>query len=247
MRFRSGGGREVAGLQPPPDGLSDPVPLALLEAAAPEPGRLLLHEGPPLGIFRVESHHFVGHGLDLVTGYEPRPDRPLQDRVPKPEHDGRGRNEDDKPLQREHDPVGHASLGQEQNVPIYETVTFVDGTSWMSERFVPMLSFASRLRQRAEELGISNAEVARRVGLSERRYAHYVSGKREPDLATLVKIAEVLGTTPNWLLSLDVPGETRSDRSLLLDRLNIAASTLSAEALRITVLQAEALARSNQE
>lgn len=61
--------------------------------------------------------------------------------------------------------------------------------------------FAANLRKRAEELGISNAEVARRAGLSERRYANYVSGRREPDLATLVRIASVLALTPNELLA----------------------------------------------
>lgn len=113
----------------------------------------------------------------------------------------------------------------------------------MSEHFVPMLSFGSRLRQRAEELGVSNAEIARRLGLSERRYAHYVSGQREPDLATLVKIARALGTTPNWLLAVGEAEETRSDRSVLLDRLRLAGGSLTDEALRMIVVQAEALAR----
>lgn len=64
--------------------------------------------------------------------------------------------------------------------------------------------FASNLRKRAEELGISHAEVARRAGLSETRYGNYVSGRREPDLATLVRIASVLATTPNELLASDI-------------------------------------------
>lgn len=105
-----------------------------------------------------------------------------------------------------------------------------------------MIMFASRLRQRAEELGISNAEAARRVGLSERRYAHYVSGKREPDLATLVRIAEVLGTTPNWLLVIEYSEAPPSAASLLKDRLRLAANAMSEQALEITVVQAEAVA-----
>ena len=48
--------------------------------------------------------------------------------------------------------------------------------------------FAENLRKRAKQLGISNAEAARMAGLEERRYAHYVANRREPDLATLVKI-----------------------------------------------------------
>ena len=106
-----------------------------------------------------------------------------------------------------------------------------------------MILFASNLRRRAEELGISNAEVARRVGLSERRYAHYVSGKREPDLATLVRIAEVLGTTPNWLLATETDEQQPSSVARLRDRLNVAASAMNEQALIFTVVQAEAVAK----
>ncbi|MFG1419997.1 helix-turn-helix transcriptional regulator [Xanthobacter sp. V0B-10] len=105
-----------------------------------------------------------------------------------------------------------------------------------------MLPFGSNLRRRAEELGISNAEVARRVGLSERRYANYVSGKREPDLATLVRIAEVLGTSPNSLLVVPATDESLSAKELLQDRLRIAASRMDERSLEITVVQAEAVA-----
>lgn len=109
------------------------------------------------------------------------------------------------------------------------------------EQLVPMESFSVKLRRRAEEFGISNAEVARRVGLSERRYAHYVSGAREPDLATLVRIARVLETTPNELLSFG-PEAKRSKRALLRDRLNAAANAMDDRELEITVVQAEAVA-----
>lgn len=63
--------------------------------------------------------------------------------------------------------------------------------------------FSDNLRKRAAELGVSHAEIARRANLSERRYGNYVSGRREPDLATLVRIARVLETTPNALLGFD--------------------------------------------
>jgi len=104
-----------------------------------------------------------------------------------------------------------------------------------------MDQFALRLRQRAKELGISHAEAARRSGLGERRYAHYVIGIREPDLATLVRIAHALQTTPDGLL-----GETRkkaeqSRRSLLRDRLSSAAGALGEKDLEIAVAQTEAL------
>jgi transcriptional regulator with XRE-family HTH domain len=105
-----------------------------------------------------------------------------------------------------------------------------------------MEQFAKRLRKRAEELGISNAEAARRTGLSERRYAHYVKGQREPDLATLVRIADSLETTPNELLGL-LAEQKKTRRSVLLERLNAAANQLSERNLEMIVLQTEAIAR----
>ncbi|WP_332713829.1 helix-turn-helix domain-containing protein [Pelagibacterium mangrovi] len=100
--------------------------------------------------------------------------------------------------------------------------------------------FATNLRKRAKQLGISNAEAARRCGLSERRYAHYVQGIREPNLATLVKIARFLGTTPNHLLGIDdfLPLD---ERAQLLDKLTTAAQALPKTQLAIVLTQVEAL------
>lgn len=100
--------------------------------------------------------------------------------------------------------------------------------------------FAKNLRRRAQELGLANAEVARRVGLSERRYAHYVSGRNEPDLAMLLKIADVLQSSPNELLSGDMP-EPRDSRVFLIDRLTSAAAIMIDADLEAAVAQAEAV------
>lgn len=101
--------------------------------------------------------------------------------------------------------------------------------------------FATRLRERSAQLGISLAEAARRIGLSERRFTNYVNGNREPDLATLVRIADVLQSTPNDLLTND-DGRKPSTRTRLLERLNSAAKVLGEDVLTIVVIQAEALA-----
>jgi transcriptional regulator with XRE-family HTH domain len=103
--------------------------------------------------------------------------------------------------------------------------------------------FARRLKERAQQLGISDRQAARQCGLEERRYAHYAGGRREPDLATLVTIAARLGTTPNWLLGVDTEGKKATRRSSLLDRLAAAAREMGDEELRITTIQAEAIAR----
>ena len=70
-----------------------------------------------------------------------------------------------------------------------------------------MEGVGSRLRARALELGLSDAEVARRAGLTATRYGHYVSDYREPDLATLVRICRVLGLRPDELLAYEQASE----------------------------------------
>lgn len=101
--------------------------------------------------------------------------------------------------------------------------------------------FANRLRERATELGIAHAEAARRAGLSERRFGHYVTGIREPDLATLVRIAEALQTRPDDLLGFGERAEM-SVRSKLIDRLVSAAQVLADDVVEMVVVQVEALA-----
>lgn len=63
-----------------------------------------------------------------------------------------------------------------------------------------MRDFADRLRQRAATLRLSNAELARRLGLSDQRLGNYLAGTREPDLEMLARLASALQTTPNELL-----------------------------------------------
>jgi transcriptional regulator with XRE-family HTH domain len=100
--------------------------------------------------------------------------------------------------------------------------------------------FVQNLRKRAEELGLSQAEVARRAGLSERRFGNYATGVREPDLATLVKIASVLGTTPNDLLGVG-GDQSKSSAQLLQGRLAAAAATMPEDDLMLLVVEAEAI------
>ena len=107
--------------------------------------------------------------------------------------------------------------------------------------------FAKRLQERAKQLGISNAAAARRIGLDERRYAHYASGRREPDLATLVNIAQILGTTPNWLLGVISNVKLADEKAKLVDRFENAASGMGVDELELCVIQAEAVAAKSKD
>jgi transcriptional regulator with XRE-family HTH domain len=103
-----------------------------------------------------------------------------------------------------------------------------------------MAPFVKNLRKRAEELGLSHAEAARRAGLSETRYGNYVTGQREPDFATLVRIASVLVTTPNELLGVGAE-QPSSSLQQLQNRLAAAGTALSEADLEVLVIQAEAI------
>lgn len=109
------------------------------------------------------------------------------------------------------------------------------------EHIVRMESLPQRLRRRAVELGLSDAEVARRAGLTERRYGHYTAGQREPNLGTLVRICGVLGVTPNDLLLDRCGAKQPSPRDLALARIQSAAAGLDLDDLRLAAHQVESL------
>lgn len=98
-----------------------------------------------------------------------------------------------------------------------------------------MREFTKNLRLRVDELGISLAEAARRCDLSERRFANYASGSREPDLATLVRIADRLDTTPDELLGVKVLPAAKDDKTRLRRQLAADTQTLNASALQLVV------------
>jgi transcriptional regulator with XRE-family HTH domain len=104
-----------------------------------------------------------------------------------------------------------------------------------------METFAQRIRERARELGLSDAEVARRAGLSERRYGYYATGEREPNLATLVRICEVLAATPNDLLLAEGKPPAQSGRERVLARISAAIDRLNLADLELAACQIECL------
>ena len=101
-----------------------------------------------------------------------------------------------------------------------------------------MESFSKNLKARAKTLEMSNAEVAEMAHLDPRRYGHYVTGRSEPDLATLCRIARVLKTSPNALLGFD-DGKT----SKTLMKLNEACQYLDETQIEMLLNFAEATLR----
>lgn len=107
--------------------------------------------------------------------------------------------------------------------------------------------FGEKLQRRARELGLSDAEVARRVGLGQSRYANYLAGTREPDFGTLAKICRVLNLTPNILLEFDPWPDVGSDERLLIERILAALPALHRTSLRTMARMADVLAATQDE
>src|SRR5262249_55728560 len=91
------------------------------------------------------------------------------------------------------------------------------------------------------ELGLSDAEVAHRAGLSERRYGYYATGEREPNLVTLVRICDVLAATPNDMLLPGGEAPAQSGRDRVLARINAASDTLSLSELNLAACLIECI------
>lgn len=102
------------------------------------------------------------------------------------------------------------------------------------------MKFADNLRKRISDLGLTQAEAARRCGLENRRFHHYIVGDREPDLRTLVTISTVLGTTPDELLGVKPAITTDNDEvSRLRAKLIATAGIMDAPALRLLSIFAD--------
>jgi len=105
-----------------------------------------------------------------------------------------------------------------------------------------MSSFCEQLRARGQQLELSDAAIARRLGISQSRYTNYVNGHREPDFAMLARICLVLHTTPSDLLGFDGPGAQKQADNRSLQRIAAAARALNPKTLRMAVVVMDAIA-----
>jgi transcriptional regulator with XRE-family HTH domain len=106
-----------------------------------------------------------------------------------------------------------------------------------------MQGLGKRLKLRAKALGMTDSEVARRLGLSQGRYSNYVNEVVEPDLGTLVRIARALGLTADEVLGMARPTEEDASH-ILRTRIALAAETMDLAALRAAAAMFDAAAKS---
>ncbi|MGI6125021.1 MAG: helix-turn-helix domain-containing protein [Acetivibrionales bacterium] len=65
-----------------------------------------------------------------------------------------------------------------------------------------MSVFSERLNALMKQNGWSQRELAKRVGVTESAISHYVKGYRTPHYDVLVRMAESLNTTTDYLLGM---------------------------------------------
>lgn len=63
-----------------------------------------------------------------------------------------------------------------------------------------MSKFSERLRDCVDRKGITQRALAEQCGLTEVSVSRYIAGTRMPKGKTIAALAEILGTTPNYLL-----------------------------------------------
>lgn len=66
-------------------------------------------------------------------------------------------------------------------------------------------AFSYHLNRIMDMRGISQKELAAVIGIASASISRYVTGNREPDIRTLVKIAETLHVSTDELVGFDVP------------------------------------------
>ncbi|MCR5705172.1 MAG: helix-turn-helix transcriptional regulator [Eubacterium sp.] len=64
-------------------------------------------------------------------------------------------------------------------------------------------NFNDNLKTARERKGLSQKEVAEKIGVAKSTYSLYESGNREPNVQTIKKISDVLSVSADTLLGLD--------------------------------------------
>lgn len=63
-----------------------------------------------------------------------------------------------------------------------------------------MITLGQKIRQKREELKISQEVLADLIGTSQNQVSRYERDENEPTSSVLANIADALQTTPDWLL-----------------------------------------------
>ncbi len=92
------------------------------------------------------------------------------------------------------------ALAAAAGLSVAEMVQGVPDDPAAAEAAVDAASFGRRLRMIGRWRGLTDTELAGRLGISVTRYGHYTRGRNEPSLAMIQAICTMLDLSPNELL-----------------------------------------------
>lgn len=72
---------------------------------------------------------------------------------------------------------------------------------------MPVEDMGYRIRKQLDVIGKSQRQLAEEIDISEVSLSRYIAGNREPRGKLLLKLANALGTTTDYLLGTDVNGD----------------------------------------
>ena len=70
---------------------------------------------------------------------------------------------------------------------------------------------SATLKEKRLDAGLTQVEVAKALGISSRAYQHYEMGSREPNIATLVRLADLFNVSLDSLIGREFPKNSLMD------------------------------------
>lgn len=102
-----------------------------------------------------------------------------------------------------------------------------------------MLEMGLRIKELRESKGFKQQWIADQVGVSLRMFQFWQAGASKPEGENLIKLSEILGVTPTFILRGETP-ELLSDRK---DQLTAIQEQLAAQQEQLLLLRAELAVR----
>lgn len=63
-----------------------------------------------------------------------------------------------------------------------------------------LILFSERAKQLRKEAGLSQTQLAQKLGITQRKLSYLESGQSEPDMETLCRMADFFDVTTDYLL-----------------------------------------------
>lgn len=81
----------------------------------------------------------------------------------------------------------------------------------MMERTKFLKLLGERIKQLREEKGYQQKDIANRLGISKQAFSNYENGTREPNLLTVIRIADLFDVSVEYLLGLTTERKRSSE------------------------------------